>query len=76
MIENGSVFEVNVTAPFLLECRKPDNMTQNVIHTNLTEREMERLKIEGRCFLACSKAVLNNEVGHFIVYIVRTHCFC
>ena len=50
-------------APFLLECRIPeDSSLNNSIRVNLTEEEKEQLDLEGRCFLACAIRVY--KVNH------------
>ena len=46
--------------PFLLECRIPSDsvsLNQSVIDTEsglLSQKDMEQLELEGRCFLGCA----------------------
>ena len=48
--------------PFLLECRIPDSSSLDSINVNLAQEEIEQLKIEGRCFLACATLRYNDQV--------------
>ena len=43
--------------PFLLDCRIPANSSRDFINVNLTQKESERVEIEGRCFLLCATHV-------------------
>ena len=51
-----------VIDPFLLDCRVPENVVTFSSSVNLTEKELEELKFEGRCFLLCATVQFSNEV--------------
>ena len=52
--------------PFLLDCRIPDDSSLESINVNPTQEDIERLKIEGQCFLAC--ATLRYKI-HEVIHV-------
>ena len=59
--------------PFLLECRVPDNSSLDSVNVNLTQEDMEQLKIEGRCFLACATLRYNDQVIYNLYICIQEH---
>ena len=49
-------------APFLHECRLPDEVSNATFKVNLTESQRDSLFYEGRCFLACATEVYSDQV--------------
>ena len=62
------------SSPFLLECRVPNNssLNQSVNAENFTQEEIERLELEGRCFLACAtQENYSTEVNLIMLMMMR-----
>ena len=51
-----------LTAPFLLECRIPENLPNVTFKVNFTEEESEQLEFEGRCFVGCAMERYGEQV--------------
>ena len=49
-------------APFLHECRIPDEVSNATFKVNLTESQKGSLFYEARCFLACATEVYSAQV--------------
>ena len=67
------ILSIAIQAPFLLECRIPEDSSLDSINVNLTQEDMEQLKIEGQCFLACATLRYNDQVIYNLYICIQEH---